>query len=206
MSASERALVKRLVLASASPTRSAMLTAAGLSFTIDPADIDERAIADKQIAGGATGGDVAAALASAKALDVGARHTGALTLGADQTLVCEGRFLNKSADLEKAREQLSFLAGKTHELFSAASVVSSDEIVWSHVSRARLRMRAFSPAFLSHYLAAMGDKACASVGAYQIEGLGIQLFEHIEGDHHTILGMPLLPLLAFLRTAGHLPT
>ena len=196
----------KLILASGSRTRSQILAAAGLAFVVDPADIDERSIASPHIVIGASAEELAALLAQEKSSAVGARHLNDLTLGADQTLVCEGRLLNKPTSLHEAREQLEFLSGKTHELHAALCIVRRGQKMWSHVARASLKMRPLSKDFLSHYIRQMGQNATASVGGYQIEGLGIQLIEDVRGDHFTILGMPLLPLLAYLRSIGHLPS
>jgi septum formation protein len=143
-------------------------------------------------------------LARAKARAVAAQMPGRLVLGADQTLALGHRRFSKAPDRAAAREQLSALRGKTHTLHSAVAVVASGAIVFEHVDAARLTMRAFSDGFLDRYLDAVGDAATASVGGYQLEGAGIQLFERVEGDHSTVLGLPLLPLLDWLRRAGHL--
>ena len=192
----------KLVLASGSRTRSQILAAAGLSFVVDPADIDERAIARPQVAMGASAEEIAILLARAKSSAVGARHPDDLTLGADQTLVCEGRILDKPPTPCAAREQLEFLSGKIHELHTALCITRRGQITWNHVERASLKMRPLSKEFLSYYIRQMGTQVTATVGGYQIEGLGIQLLEYVRGDHFTILGMPLLPLLAYLRTTG----
>jgi septum formation protein len=146
---------------------------------------------------------VALVLATAKATDVSERSGGEATvIGSDQTLSLGDEILHKPADMEAARRHLLKLSGKTHQLNSAVAIVRSGDTVWSHVAVARLTMRELSPAFIGRYLARVGDKALASVGAYQVEGPGIQLFDKIEGDYFTIVGLPLLPLLGELRKLG----
>ena len=195
-----------LVLASASAARSAMLTAAGVGFRVDPPRIDEAAVKEACRADGLAPTETAMRLAEEKALAVAPRHPGALVLGADQLLECEGKLLTKAHDLAAAREELHRLCGRSHRLISGAALVADGAVRWRHASEAELTMRAFSPAFLDRYLALVGRDALVSVGAYRIEGPGIQLFEAISGDHFTILGLPLLPLLAVLREAGVLTT
>jgi len=189
-----------LLLASKSAARRAVLEAAGIPIEIEPAAIDERAIEAQ--AGPQQPAAAAALLARAKARAVAAIHPGRFVLGADQTLALGQRRFSKAPDRAAAREQLRALRGRTHALHSAIAVYRSDELQFEHVEAARLTMRTFSDAFLEAYLDAVGDAATASVGAYQLEGLGIQLFERVEGDHFTILGLPLLPLLAWMRNAG----
>ena len=195
-----------LILASSSAARAALLENAGLAFRRVPADIDERAAEEPLAAGGAGPGDIAELLAEVKALDVSARHPGALVIGADQTLgLGEARF-NKPEDMEAARRQLLALSGRTHTLHSAVCVARDGAILWRELAAAHMTMRPLSPAFVGQYLAAVGDRALKSVGCYQLEGPGIQLFERIDGDYFTILGLPLLPLLAFLRSEGAIAT
>lgn len=196
----------RIVLASGSAARRALLDNAGLSFDVDPADVAEEAIRDSLLArdGGATPEDVALALAEAKAAAVSARHPEALVIGADQVLAFEGRLLDKAPSMEEARAVLSALRGKTHALHSAVALCRGGAIVWRGVDTARLTMRTFSEAALDAYLAEAGPRVLSSVGSYQIEGPAIQLFERIEGEHATILGMPLLPLIHALRREGAL--
>ena len=191
-----------LVLASASPSRRAILTNAGLSFEVAPAEIDERAAEKPLIDAGATSDDVALALAMVKASTVGAARTDALVISADQVLDLNGERLSKPADMEAARHHLLKLSGKTHLLHSAVACARGEEIVWQYVETAALTMRKLTPAFIGRYLAAVGDDALKSVGVYQLEGRGIQLFEKVDGDFFTILGLPLLPLLGFLRSEG----
>jgi len=191
-----------LVLASASPTRARLLEAAGLKPTIAPAQLDERALKAAFKAEGRDAGDCAVALAEAKAKRVAARMPGALVLGADQLLVCDGQWFDKPPDRAAARTQLLALRGKRHVLPTAAVLVKDGTAIWRALERPALTMRRFSDAFLDAYLAGAGDAALGSVGGYQLEGRGIQLMEAVEGDHFAILGLPLLPLLAFLRDSG----
>lgn len=193
-----------LILASGSQIRAKLLQDAGLDLQIDPADVDERAIEAPLIEAGVAPDDHATVLAEAKAQDVSSRRPGDLVIGADQVLAFQGLRYTKPKDMEAARRQLLDFSGKTHELLSAVVIARDGETLWRHVSSARLTMRAFTPAFVGHYLAAVGETALSSVGAYQLEGRGIQLFEKIEGDYFTILGLPLLPLLAKLREMGEL--
>lgn len=188
-----------LVLASGSATRRAMLEAAGLDVRVDPADVDEAKIWDDVIASGGSHSRVAERLADAKAAVVSARHPGAFVIGGDQVLSFEGRLLEKAASMSAAREVLASLRGKTHTLYSCVSLARNGETLWRHVEAAHLTMRAFSDAALDTYLAKVGDVVLTSVGAYQIEGPAIQLFETVEGEHATILGLPLLPLLGELH-------
>ena len=191
-----------LVLASASAARSRVLRDAGLAFVVEPAAVDEAALAASMTADGGGGAEVASALAELKAMRVASRHAGALVIGADQVLVCEGRLFAKPETADRARADLRALRGRTHELMSAVCVARDGQPLWRHLARARMAMRSFSDTFLEDYLEATGEDALASVGAYQVEGLGAQLFSRIEGDHTAILGLPLLPLLDFLRGHG----
>ena len=189
-----------LVLASKSASRRALLEAAGIPVEIHPADVDERGI--EASAGRDDPGEVAALLARAKAKTVAAGMPGRLVLGADQTLALGSRRVSKPKDRAAAADQLRALRGNIHALHSAVALARDGAIVYEQVDTARLTMRAFSEEFLQSYLDAAGPAVTASVGAYQLEGLGVQLFERVEGDHSTILGLPLLPLLAWLRKAG----
>ena len=191
-----------LVLASKSTARRALLEAAGIPVEIEPASIDERAVEAR--AGLADAAKAAALLAREKARAVAQKHPDRLVLGADQTLALGPRRFSKAPDRAGAREQLAALRGKTHTLHSAVAVVQAGTVIFEHVDAAHLTMRAFSDGFLDSYLDAVGDAAMASVGGYQLEGAGVQLFERVEGDHSTILGLPLLPLLDWLRRSGHL--
>jgi septum formation protein len=186
-----------LVLASRSASRRAVLAGAGIPVEIHPADVDERGIEAQ--AGLKSPSQVAVLLAHAKAGAISAQRPGRLVLGADQTLALEERLFAKPADLAAAGDQLKALRGHTHELHSAVVVVRDGAVLFEHCEIARLTMRNFSDGFLARYLEAAGPAATASVGGYQVESLGIQLFDRIDGDHFTILGLPLLRLLQFLR-------
>lgn len=191
-----------LVLASKSVVRRALLEAAGIPVEVHPADIDERGI---EAAGGSAGpGEVAALLAREKALAVSAQLPGRLVVGADQTLALENQRFSKPIDLSAARHQLQTLRGRTHRLYSAIAAAQDARVLYQHCATASLTMREFSDSFLDAYINAAGSAVTQSVGGYQLEGIGIHLFERIEGDHFTILGLPLLPLLAFLREEGSL--
>jgi septum formation protein len=189
-----------LILASQSAARRMLLAGAGITFDAAPADIDERGI--QQRSNLTAPGDIAALLAEQKAAFVSLRHPGRYVVGADQTLSVGDRLFNKPAGREQAAQQLRDLAGKTHELHSAIAVACDGATLFSHVSVAHMTMRQLDDAAIDTYLDAAGDKVTTSVGAYQLEGLGVHLFELIEGDHFTILGLPLLPLLKFLRGEG----
>jgi len=191
-----------VVLASGSPFRRKMLEDAGIAVDAVPAQIDERAVEAAVAGSGVTPQELAAILAEAKALDVSERMPGRLVIGADQTLSLGDEVLHKPADMEAARRRLLALSGRTHELNSAVVVARDGNVLWRHVAVARLTMRDLDPGFVGRHLARVGDRALSSVGAYQIEGEGIQLFETVEGDHFTIVGLPLLPLLHELRTLG----
>lgn len=196
----------RLVLASASPFRRQMLASAGLVFEIAPASIDERAVENALIQSGQAvdASAVAIALAVAKGMAVGKGRPDALVIGCDQVLGFDGALLSKPETVAAGRAQLARLRGKTHTLHSGISLIHGGEVVWRHVDIARMTMRAFSDAWLDAYVARMGERLCWTVGGYAIEAEGIQLFERVEGDHFTIIGLPLLPLLAKLRELGDL--
>jgi septum formation protein len=186
-----------LILASQSSARKMLLANAGLEFKATTADIDERGI--QGASNLSSPREIALLLAREKAQAVSAHHPGSYVIGADQTLALGDRLFNKPSGRAQAMTQLQELAGKSHELNSAAAVARDGKVIFEDVSVARMTMRQMSVAELETYFDAAGDAVTSSVGAYQLESLGIHLFERIEGDHFTILGLPLLPLLAFLR-------
>jgi septum formation protein len=189
-----------LILASKSKTRQMLLAAAGVRVEAHPANLDERGLEDK--AQSQSAGAVAALLAREKAIAVERQHAGGLVLGADQTLALGAERLTKPQDRNTARSQLRALCGRTHELHSAIAFVQHGAVRFEYVGVARLTMRNFSEQFLERYLDAVGDGVTESVGAYQLEGLGTQLFERVDGDYFTVLGLPLLQALEFLRRFG----
>ena len=186
-----------LVLASQSKARQALLANAGIAFESDPADIDERAI--HQSSGLSAPGEVANLLAREKAHTVSLRRQGRYVVGADQTLALGTRTFNKPEGRAQAAAQLRALSGHCHELHAAIAVARNGQLLFEHVSVARMTMRRLTDPEIDTYLTEAGQAVTSSVGAYQLEGLGAHLFERIEGDHFTILGLPLLPLFAFLR-------
>lgn len=195
-------MTDRIVLASGSRFRKTILEAAGVSIDVMPAGIDERAVEETLDGSGASPEDVAQVLAEAKALDVSGKNPGRLVLGCDQTLSLGEELFHKPKDMEGARRRLLKLSGRTHQLNSAIVLARNGEVIRRHVGVASLTMRKLDPAFIGRHLARVGEAALGSVGAYQIEGEGVQLFEKIEGDHFTIVGLPLLPLLKELRELG----
>jgi len=194
----------RLILASGSAARRTLLEAAGLIFDVIPANIDEEKIRDDIVGATANveGNDIASVLAAEKARLISIEHPNALVVGADQVLTLGGRFFSKARNLTEAREILSMLRGRTHELVSAVALARKGEVHWQTSTTAEMTMRSFSDEFLGCYLEKMGERALQIVGCYEIEGSGVQLFEEIDGDHFTILGIPLLELLARLRHEG----
>jgi len=188
----------RLILASQSRTRQALLANAGIGFEAVTAEIDERAV--QQASGHSAPGEIASLLAREKALSVSARQPGKFVIGADQTLALGERLFSKPSGRAQAAEQLRALAGQRHELHSAVAVARDGKILFEAVAIAGMTMRRLGEAEIGAYLDEAGDAVTSSVGAYQLEGLGVHLFERIDGDHFTILGLPLLPLLAFLRS------
>jgi septum formation protein len=186
-----------LVLASQSRSRQTLLANAGIDFESEPAELDERAI--QAASGLSVPGDIASLLAREKARFVSARRQGQYVIGADQTLALGARIFNKPAGRAQAADQLRALAGHAHELHAAVAVARDETILFEHVAVARMTMRRLSDAEIDTYLNEAGAAVTSSVGAYQLEGLGVHLFDGIEGDHFTILGLPLLPLFAFLR-------
>ncbi|KRR17262.1 septum formation inhibitor Maf [Bradyrhizobium lablabi] len=189
-----------LILASQSRARQTLLANAGIPFKAVPADIDERALQTNS--GLSSPGEIAGLLAREKAQFVSSKNPGRYVVGADQTLALGSRLLSKPAGRAQAADQLRLLAGHTHELHSAVAVAHNGKIGFCDVSVARMTMRRLSDSEIENYLDQAGEAVTTSVGAYQLEGLGVHLFERIEGDHFTILGLPLLPLLAFLRGEG----
>lgn len=194
-----------LVLASGSAVRGALLRQAGLVFTADPPDVDESEIKNAGLAAGETVSQVAQKLAAAKAAAVAPRYPGGYIIAADQMLEFEGAWLDKPRTLEEAGERLRGFSGKSHRLITAAVLRRDDAILLDYTGYAELHVRQLSDAFIADYLAAVGEEACRSVGGYQLEGLGSHLFEAVEGDFFTILGLPLLPLFDVLRKEGVLP-
>lgn len=175
---------------------------AGVCFTVNPVAVDEGALKRSFRAEAASAGQATESLAGLKAMRASRGHRGALVIGADQVLECDGTWLDKPADLAAARRDLRKLRGRAHELVTSVCVVCDGALLWRHTDQARLVMRAFSDSFLDIYLAGAGDAVLACVGAYQLEGLGAQLFAKVEGDYFSIVGLPLLPLLGFLRGYG----
>jgi septum formation protein len=195
-------MAETIILGSSSPFRKALLVNAGVAIEAVAAAVDERALEAPLQGSGVSPEDVALVLAEAKAMDVSERKPGALVLGCDQTLSLGDEVFHKPVDMEGARRHLLALSGKTHQLNSAVVLGRDGQVLWRHVGIANLTMRKLEPAFIGRHLARVGRKALSSVGAYQIEGEGIQLFERIEGDYFTIVGLPLLPVLAKLRELG----
>ena len=189
---------ERLILASKSAARRAVLTDAGVPFTVQVADVDEDALKTP----GVDPVELAVELARAKALAVSRHDAEAWVLGADQTLAFDGGLVSKAPTLAAARERLVAMRGRTHQLHSGAALARNGQVVWSGVDTVEMKMRDFSDAFLDAYLAAEGAALLACVGSYRLEGLGSQLFEAVEGDYFTVLGLPLWPVLAELRRAG----
>ncbi len=189
-----------LILASASTSRKMLLGAAGVPFIADPADLDETALMAGLKDAGAQA--MASRLAEQKALAVSRRHPGKLVLGGDSVIAFEGDYLSKCAGLEEARLLLARLSGKTHLLVSAAALARDGDLLWTHASPCRMTMRDLSPQFLDDYLALEGRAILSSVGCYHFEGRGAQLFAKVDGDYFSVLGLPLLPVLAQLRKEG----
>lgn len=191
-----------VILASGSPIRSQLLRRSGIAFEVKTAAVDEAELRDAMKAEGASVEDVALALAEAKALRVARRNPEALVIGCDQMLELDGAWLEKPGARDAAKAQLAMLSGRTHRLVSSVVVALNGARAWHATDSARLTMRKLDEAAIETYLDAAGPDVLGCVGCYQIEGIGVRLFERIEGDHFTILGMPLLPLLGFLRVHG----
>ncbi|WP_028747225.1 Maf-like protein [Rhizobium mesoamericanum] len=195
-------MTPKLVLASSSPFRHMLMHNAGLAFEAHAAQIDERAVEAPLERDGATPDTVALVLAKAKAKEVSDRFPACFVIGSDQTMSLGPQTFHKPKDMADAANHLLMLSGKTHRLNSAIAIAYDGDIVWEHVSHAELTMRSLDPDFIQRHLMRVGEKALASVGAYQLEGEGLQLFSRIDGDYFTILGLPLLPLLEKLRELG----
>lgn len=187
-----------LILASKSAARRAILTGAGVAFDVKVAGVDEEALKTP----GVDAAELAVELARAKALAVSELHPEALVLGADQTLAFDGGLVSKAPNLDEARARLVQMRGKAHQLHSGAALARNGQVIWSGVDTVQMRMRDFSDAFLDAYLAAEGHELLACVGSYRLEGMGSQLFEAVEGDYFTVLGLPFWPVLDQLRHAG----
>lgn len=204
-------MTRSLILGSGSAVRAMLLSQAGVEFEVMTSQVDEDEIkagfAQSEQLGdtGFATDKLALKLAEAKALAVAAKRPDALVIGADQILSCEGRRFDKPRDLAEARTNLKFFRGKPHILHGGIAIARGDAIIWGHSDRATLTMRGFTDAFLDDYIARLGDEVLKSVGCYQMEGPGVQLFERIEGDYFTILGLPLLALLAELRRLAAVP-
>lgn len=198
-------MTRAIILASASKSRASLMRAAGISFDVIPPHADEDSVKNSLKAEGASAAQCAELLAELKAVQISQRHHDALVIGADQMLDCGGIWFDKPKDMEDARNHMLLLRGKTHVLPTAVCVALNGARIWHHVAQPRLTVRDFSDAFIDSYLAVAGTAVLSSVGAYQLEGPGAQLFSRIDGDFFTILGLPLLELLGFLREHGAVP-
>jgi septum formation protein len=196
----------QFILASSSKSRASILTNAGVKFSQVPSSVDEEPVKTVMSNSGATAAHCALRLAELKAAKVSTTHPAAYVLGCDQMLDCAGRWFDKPKDLAQACTQLQNLRGRKHSLFNGMVMVRGSQTIWQYTNQAELEMRAFSDAFLDQYLASVGEQALFSVGGYQLEGPGAQLFTSVEGDFFSILGLPLLPLLGFLREHGLIRT
>ena len=191
--------MNQIILASKSQYRAELLTNAGVEFSAESANIDEREVEAPLIEAEMGGADVAEVLAIAKAMNVSGRNPDAYVIGSDQTLSFEGELLHKPKDMAEARQRLLDLSGKSHELNSSVAIIRNGENIWTYTETSIITFRQLDPGFVGRHVAEVGDKILSSVGAYQIEGKGVQLFEKIQGDFFSIMGLPLLPLLAELR-------
>ena len=191
--------MNQIILASKSQYRAELLTNAGVAFSAESANIDEREVEAPLIEAEMGGADVAEVLAIAKAMDVSGRNPDAYVIGSDQTLSFEGELLHKPKDMAEARQRLLDLSGKSHELNSSVAIIRNGAHIWTYTETSIITFRQLDPGFVGRHVAEVGDKILSSVGAYQIEGKGVQLFEKIKGDFFSIMGLPLLPLLAELR-------
>ena len=189
----------RIILASNSAFRAQLLTNAGIEFDKKPANINEREVETPLLEAGIDPAGIAEILAIAKANSISEANPGSVVIGCDQTLSLEGELLHKPRDMDDARRRLLALSGRTHELNSAVCLVKDGQTLWSLVDPSHVKMRDLDPGFVGRHLASVGEIALSSVGAYQIEGKGVQLFESIKGDFFSIMGLPLLPLLAEMR-------
>ncbi|WP_286134726.1 Maf family protein [Neptunicoccus cionae] len=196
----------KIVLASGSQIRASMLRDAGVDFTVDVPRVDEESILLSLQAEGAKPGDIADTLAEYKSRRIADRHPDSLVIAADQVLTCNGRVYSKPKSVEEARDHLLSLRGQGHQLLSAVVVYEEAKPVWRHIGRAQLTMRAFSDSFLDDYLHKAGESVLSSVGCYQLENVGVTLFSRVQGDYFTILGLPLLEVLDFLRSRGAIQT
>ena len=194
--------MSEVVLASGSLTRKKILEDAGLVFGVEVPNVDEQEIKEALLLKGASGEDIAGFLAEHKSCTVSARVPSAFVIGADQVLECEGEVYSKPEDLVAAKDQLTTLRGKKHTLISSVVVAESGRRIWEHTDKSLLHMRKFSDSFLDDYILKQGKPLLDSPGCYQVESAGIQLFSRIEGNYFTILGLPLLPLLNYLRLRG----
>ena len=189
----------KLILASKSTYRAQLLQSAGVEFHIDPANIDERAVEEPLLNSGMDGADIPMILAQAKAMDVSKKNPSTVIIGSDQTLSFRGELLHKPKNMDEARRRLLLLSGKAHELNSAVVLVKNGELLWQYSDVSTIKFRHLDPAFIGRHLAKVGKQALTSVGAYQIEGMGVNLIEEIKGDFFSIMGLPLISLLEQLR-------